>query len=258
MKTLAVILHYNTPQYTDVLYEMLEPDGSFDKFDLAVVDNGSDTGKESKYTSFKLDENVFFGGGLNACMEMVMESDQYDSLLFLNSDLIVGKHFVGGLRREFKKYQGSLHVGEDGRYDIVSPAILQPEKTQNHWTQMLPHGQFCCRTVEWIDLQCPLISKRFIQACYEENNKEYFVDPLLIRGWGIDVYWGILAKKFGWKTSVCDYTTAVHLGSATLKVLGNTNEYCQLAEQGMYEFFNKKGLMNEFTNMRKWAENYKE
>ena len=245
MKTLAVILHYNTPQYTDVLYEMLEPEHKEGMYDLIVIDNNSDSGKESKYNTYKLDENVFFGGGLNAAMDLIMQNEDYDSLLFLNSDLIAGKRFIGGLR------------ASSFSHDVSSPCIIQPEKTQNHWIQMLPWGSNEIRNVEWIDLQCPLLSRKFIQYLWENRTSENYIDPLLIRGWGIDVYFGILAKKAKMQTGVCDNVPAVHLGSMTLKALGNTNEYCRMAEQGMYEFFNKNNLIKEFTEMRQWAESYK-
>lgn len=246
MKTLVVILHHNTPQYTDVLYEMIALDPS-DDYDLAVIDNGSTSGKESKYTTYKLDENIFFGGGLNAAMELVDNSAEYDSLFFLNSDLIVGRNFVKNFRREFLT----------NNWDIGSPCIIQPEKTQNYWKQMLCWNTNKTRSVRWIDLQCPMISRNFIDQLKRESCGEYYIDPLLIRGWGADVYFGIICEKKEWKIGICDFIPAVHLGSMTLKILGNTNEYCRLAEQGMYEFFNKKGLMNEFIDMRKWGENYK-
>ncbi len=118
MKTLAVILHYNTPQYTDVLYEMLEPERREGNYDLVVIDNGSDPGKESKYSTYRSNENIFFGGGLNAAMELTLESKDYDSLLFLNSDLIVGGNFVRALRTELTTF------------DVVSPCIIQPELTK--------------------------------------------------------------------------------------------------------------------------------
>lgn len=246
MKTLAVILHYNTPQYTDVLYEMIAEDPSID-YDLVVVDNGSDAGKESKYTTYKLEENVFFGGALNACMEMVDESEDYDSLLFLNSDLIVGKNFIKNLRKEWFL----------NPFNILSPCIIQPEKTQNHWKQMLCWNTNKSREVKWIDLQCPLISKKFIRQLKQESNGNHYIDPLFIRGWGPDVYFGIISEKMGWKTGVCDYIPAVHLGSMTMKSLGNIIEYCKIAEQGMYLFFAQNKLLDKFHEMRQWAENYK-
>lgn len=251
MKTLAVILHHNTPQYTDVLYELLEPEQSSGNYDLCVIDNGSDKNKESKYTTYKLYENSFFGGGLNAAMSLVLNDNEYDSLLFLNSDLIVGKNFIKTLR--YISRLGTLLQGPD----ILSPCIIQPEKIQNNWKQMLCWSTSVTRPVKWIDLQSPFISRRFIEHLDNIKTSENIIDPLFLRGWGIDIWFGIIAEKKQWRTEVCDYTPTIHLGSMTLKALGNTNEYCRLAEQGMYEFFQKNNLMKEFTDMRYWGENYK-
>lgn len=244
-KTLAVILHHNTPQYTDVLYEMLASEQTKGNYELVVVDNGSSAGKESKYTTYRLDKNVFFGGALNACMAMIMENEEYDSLLFLNNDLIVGNNFVKGLRHWMPIY------------DVVSPCIIQPEKTQNHWRQMLPWATTGIREVEWIDLQAPLISRRFIENLKSQTKDgEDMIPHSLIRGWGIDVWFGVLCKRQGWKTGVCDNVPAVHLGSMTLKALGNTSEYCRLAEQGMAEFIHDYSLDTEFKEMRWHAQEY--
>lgn len=246
MKTLAVILHHNTPQYTDTLYRLLNSD--YDKlggYDLVVIDNGSDPAKKSQFTTYELDQNVFFGGGLNAAMELMLENEEYDSLLFLNSDLIVGGNFVRGLRHWL------------GVYDVISPCIIQPELTQNNWRQMLPWATTGIREVEWIDLQAPLISRRFVESLKSQTKEEEPMIPLsLIRGWGIDVWFGILSKKQGWKTGVCDNVPAIHLGSMTLKALGNTNEYCRLAEQGMVEFVQQNNLSTQFNEMRYHAQKY--
>ncbi len=246
MKTLAVILHHNTPQYTDTIYRLLNSD--YDKlggYDLVVIDNGSDVNKGSQFATYKLDMNVYFGGGLNAAMELVLESKDYDSLLFLNSDLIVGGNFVRSLRTELTTF------------DVVSPCIIQPELTQNHWRQMLPWGQPKTRSVEWIDLQAPLISRRFIELLASQTKEgDSMIPQSLIRGWGIDVWFGILCKQQGWKTGVCDYVPAIHLGSMTLKALGNTNEYCRLAEQGMAEFVHKNNLESQFSEMRLHSQEY--
>jgi hypothetical protein len=237
-KTLATILHHNTTEYTDQLFEMLNPYKRED-YDLIVIDNGSDEGKKSKYSEFFTDYNVYFGGGLNVAFDYVLDNPQYDSLLFLNSDLIVhGQNFVKTLR------------GEMGKYDVVSPSIIQPEKTQNHWQQMLNWNAKEIREVKWIDLQAPLFSRRFIE-------KVQRVDDLLIYGWGIDVLFGLVCEKEGWKTGVCDFVPAVHLGSATLKQMKIVNEYCRKAEEGQWTYFRKENIIKEVTDFRTWAENYK-
>jgi hypothetical protein len=174
------------------------------------------------------------------------EGQQYDSLLFLNNDLIVGNNFVLALKSALKWKD----------FDIITPCIIQPEKTQNHWKQMQSWGTRMVRQVKWIDLQCPLISRRFIEKVCEGAKDGHCLDPLLIRGWGIDIYFCIIAKQLGWNIGVCDYVPAVHLGSMTMKALDNVSLYCQLAEEGMYAFFRQANLNKEFKEMRDWAENF--
>ena len=237
MKTLAVILHHNTFQYTDQLYEMLAPYAGPD-YDLVVVDNGSEKGKESKYATFTLDFNCYFGGAMNIMFNHVIENPEYDSLLFLNSDLIVhGQKFVTGLRCA------------STNYDVVSPCIIQPEKTQNHWKQMHCWSSNDVRDVKWIDLQAPYIKRHVI-----EKIKEF--DELLIYGLGIDVLLGIICEQNKWRTCVADNVPAVHLGSATLKQMKIVNEYCQKAEQGQWEYFKRENLTQKVMEFRKWAEEY--
>ena len=88
MKTLAIIIHYNTINYTDSLYEMLKPYEKND-YDLIVLDNGSDIGKSSKYSTYRSDINTGYGGGLDLSMKLFLEHDHYDSLAVLNSDIIL-------------------------------------------------------------------------------------------------------------------------------------------------------------------------
>ena len=46
MKTLAVILHYNTKHFTDRLYRQLKPYENND-YDLIILDNGSEIRPEN-------------------------------------------------------------------------------------------------------------------------------------------------------------------------------------------------------------------
>lgn len=239
MKTLAVILHYNSTQYTDTLYELLKPEEESGNYDLIVIDNGSDEGKQSKYTTLTLEKNCYWGGGLNVTFDYFLENPQYDSLLFLNSDLIVGKNFVKALRQN--------------TCDIVSPSILQPSLIQNHWKQMMPHGTDKTRFVKWIDLQAPMFSRRFI-----EKVKNF--DDLLLFGWGVDVVCGIICEQNNWKIGVCDFVTVVHIGSATIndnKDKADISDYCKNAEINQWTYFQREGIVSKVLEMRNWAESYK-
>jgi GT2 family glycosyltransferase len=260
-KTLAVILHYNSVQYTDPLYELLEPEATSD-YDLHVLNNGSDVGRESKYTTLGLERNVYFGGAINETFELMLNEPDYDSLLFLNSDLIVGKNFVSTLRKELwtqENFEHLLHTKTMGElskislYDIISPSIIQPYKIQNNWKQMLNWGQKEIREVRWIDLQAPLFSRRFI-----EKVKRF--DDLLIYGWLIDVLCGIECEKLGWHIGVCDFVPAVHIGSATIndnKHKSDVADYCRRAEENQWIYSKRERITNKVLEMRKWAENYK-
>lgn len=242
MKTLVIILHYNSCQYTDALYELLKPEEG-DDYDLVVLDNGSDKDKISKYASLLLDTNIYFGGALNCIFDLILNEPKYDSLLFLNSDLIVGKVFVKSLRETLFK----------GGYEIISPSILQPSFIQNHWLQMIPHGSRETRPVKWIDLQAPLFSRRFI-----EHIKGF--DDLLKYGWLIDVLCGIECEKQGWKIGVCDFVPTVHLGSATIndnKHKPEIADYCRMAEENQWVYSQREGITSKVLEMRRWAENYK-
>jgi GT2 family glycosyltransferase len=114
-KTLVTILNHNQPKITDDLYSMLEK-----YYDVVIVDNGSKKENFSKDTKLWLKENRFFGGALNEIISYMLEKDEYDSLLFLNNDLILhGYNFVEALR-----------AGLDQGFDLVSPCIIQPHGDQ--------------------------------------------------------------------------------------------------------------------------------
>lgn len=272
MKTAAIILNHNLPDYTDMLYESLKP-YERDDYDLMVFDNGSNKDGQSKYTTHGIENNVYFGGGFNAAMQMVLEDENYDSMLFLNNDLTIHPYnFVKVLRDEMFSWFGS-DFGDDfpsddknsKKYkdyvasrthidcDIVSPTFYNIEpKGQCHWKTMHNYGKNCIRHVPFIDFQCPLISKRLLKEIKE-------IDSLLLYGWGVDCLFAIICQQKKWKMGVTDRLSVLHHNSLTVKrgVAGiNMQEYCQKAEQGQREFFAKVGLVNEFNNVRALGEKY--
>lgn len=233
MKTLAVILHYNTKHLTDRLYRQLKPYEEND-YDLIIMDNGSSVTPDNP--SIRIDQNILFGGGLNLAFQWILDNNEYDSLLFLNSDLIVhGKDFVKTLRTALNKFK------------IVSPAIIQPEENQCYWSTMHNWYSHEIREVPWIDFQCPLIHRDFI-----EKIRQFDVD--LSYGWGNDVYAGYICNQMNWKIGVMDIITAVHMGSATIKTTNSS--YNLYAEKMMYKFFEKSKLLHILDEYRNAARNY--
>jgi len=236
MKTLAVILHYETCEFTERLYNQLKPYEE-NTYDLVILDNNSKN--KPKYPYISSPQNLFFGGGLNLTFQWVLDNKEYDSLLFLNSDLIVhGKNFVKALKSYLK---------ED--YKIVSPSIIQPSLEQCYWPTMNNWYQKEIREVPWVDFQCPLIHRDII-----ETIKQY--EDELLYGWGNDVYSGIICKENNWKIGVADIISAVHIGGGTIKKT-NSKTYNAMANQGMYSFFKKIDKLDELDQMRNLARNYK-
>ena len=236
-KTLALILHYNTPDMTNTLYESLSPYMG-DDYDLFVLDNGSDGDKKSTHPSLKTGYNGYFGGGLNWAFNYVIEHEEYDSLLFLNSDLILdGNDFVKTLR---------LGMFEND-FKIVSPSILVEGGSPGcKWKQMSNWKSSMTREVKWIDFQCPMFSRDFILHLGQ-------FDERLKYGWGQDVYSGYVCEKVGWKVGVCDLVGVDHLDSVTEKLEGK-RKLAKLQKTNMRYFFNDNELDLDF--LRNWAKNY--
>ena len=241
-KSLVAILHYNTPSYTDTLYELLKPYERED-YDLIVIDNGSDLGKSSKYATFRLEENVYFGGGLDVTMNYFIENKQYDSMMLLNSDLIIhGHNFVRSLRKQ-------LFSDED--LVLVSGCVLQPEKNQCHWKMIHNWGHNQLRYVPWVDYQCPLLKRKFVEEIKGFGSRF---------GWVQDVMTGIVCEDNNWKIAVCDWLPVIHFGNGTVKQNQDKpviSQYNQLAEQEMFSYFKDRQLWEKFIDLRQKSENYK-
>jgi hypothetical protein len=244
MKTLVTILNHNLPEYTDYLYNNLSPYQS-NIYDLIVIDNGSISEKMSQYTTHALDTNCYMGGGFNAAMQLVLTSDEYDSLLFLNNDLIVfGYEFVKTLRTEMF----------NENFKILSACFFNVEPTgQCFWKTMHNWGKSKTREVPFIDFQMPLIHKDLLKEIKE-------IDSDLIYGWGIDALFAIMCKKHNWKMGVMDRLSALHYNSLTVKLKAvefDVNEYCKRAEEGQTKFFTKSNLLKEFNQVRLEGSSYK-
>jgi hypothetical protein len=235
MKTLVAILQYNTYELTDSLYETLKPYEE-DIYELIVVDNGSHKEKISKYTTYALDENVFYGGGVNAILHLFLESPQYDSVIILNNDLhLHGYNYIKTLRDEMFK----------GNFKLISPCVLEPHiGEQSIWKSMRPWHTGTTRIVPYIDYQAPMFSKELAQKLYPIPDK-------LIYGWGIDCLSAMICNDNGWKIGVCDKTPTIHLVSQTLKMNTELSQVNNLAERNMFEYFesiNKFSILSEIRN----------
>ncbi len=238
-KSLIAILHYNSIQYTDALYEMLKP-YERDDYDLIVIDNGSDEGKSSKYTTYRSDENTFYGGGLDMSLQLFIENKQYDSFALLNSDLIIhGHNFVKTLRKELFKKDDLM---------IVSPCIIQPKKGQCFWKQMHCWNSTTLREVSLVDYQCALMKRKFAETVVKFESKY---------GWVQDIMTSIICEQNNWKIGVCDWIPIVHMENGTVRDNPKMSNYNILAQQEADEYFSKRGLMEKVYQLKMSTINYK-
>ncbi len=238
-KSLIAILHYNSIQYTDNLYEMLKPYERND-YDLVVIDNGSDEGKSSKHTTYRSDENTCYGGGLDMAMNLFIEDKQYDSFTLLNSDLIIhGYNFVKSLREQLFKQDDLM---------VVSPCVIQPEKNQCFWKQMHSWNAREIRMVPFVDYQCAFMKRQFAEKVGSFGSKY---------GWVQDIMTGLICEENDWKIGVCDWLPIVHIGNGTVKDNPKMSNYNILAQQEMDRYFLEKGLTDRVNQLKLKSIDYK-
>lgn len=236
-KSLIVILHYNSVQFTDALFEMLKPYERED-YDLVVLDNGSDEGKSSKYTTYRSDVNTFYGGGLDLSLQLFLENENYDSFAILNSDMVIhGYNFFRTLRK--------LLFSND--YIIVSPCVIQPEKTQCFWKQMHCWNATELRPVPFIDYQCAFMKRQFAEHV-KGFGSQY--------GWVQDIMTGIICEDMKWKIAICDWLPVVHIGNGTVKDNPKMSNYNVLAQSELDQYFISKGLVNQMQALQQKAIGY--
>jgi GT2 family glycosyltransferase len=210
-----------------------------DDYDLVVLDNGSDEGKSSKYTTYRSDENVFYGGGLDMAMRLFLDSPEYDSFVVLNSDMVVhGYKFINKLREV---------LFSDKDIMIASPCIVQPELTQCFWRQMHCWNEIKPREVPFVDFQCALMKRELAEKIQSFGSKY---------GWVQDMVAGFVCEDNGWKIVVCDYIPAIHIGNGTVKDNPQLSDYNIRAQQEMNEYFVEKNLVQRALDMRTKLQDY--
>lgn len=237
---LVATLNHNLPDWTDNLVNQLRRDPLFAECELMVIDNGSSE-PLPQTTTHRLEQNIFFGGGLNAALEYFLSTD-HDYLYFLNNDLVFhGPAFLSQSIKEAKLTNASVY----------SPSIINASKEQCHWKQMWNWGEGL-REVKWVDFQAPLLRRDILEKI------NHFPDEL-IYGWGLDFYAGCIAKEFGFTTIVSDLNTITHMNSLTFKenkINIGVNEFCRNAEGNMNRYFLASKYNQLYKELRQYGELY--
>jgi hypothetical protein len=238
---LIATLNHNLPQWTDNLVNQIKRDPLFSKCELMVIDNGSSE-PLAQSTTHRLEQNIFFGGGLNAALEYFLTTN-HDYLYFLNNDLVFhGPSFLTTSLREAKESDAAVY----------SPTIINASVDQCFWKQMWNWGSGL-RKVKWIDFQCPLLRRDILEKI------NHFPDEL-IYGWGLDFYTGCVSEENNFNTVVSDNNTITHMNSLTFKenkINIGVNEFCRIAEGNMNEYFRKSESSSLYYDLRQYGKNYK-
>ena len=241
MSILIATLNHNLPGLTDNLVDQLKRDPMFNECELIVVDNGS---KEplAKYTTHRLEDNVFFGGGFNVVLDYFLNETDHEYLYFLNNDLIFhGPSFL----------TTSLREAKDSDAGVYSPSVINASIEQCHWKQMWNWGKGL-REVKWVDFQSPLIRRDVL-----EQIKLYPSE--LLYGWGLDFFTGCATHNSNIKTIVSDTHTICHLNSQTFKqnkIDIGVSEFCRNAEENMHSFFRNSDYYSLYLELRTHGETY--
>jgi len=245
-KTLAIILNHNTPDITDFLYNQLKPFEDLQNFELCVLDNGSPESGQSIHTTDYLKKNIFFGGALNYAFKKVLKKPDYDSLLFLNSDIIVnGEILVKTLREKMFNYN----------YDILAPSISTNwtgYATLNMHKHMRSWGTDGIRDVKYVDFQCPLFNRTFI-----EHVKSFSDD--LMYGIGQDLFAGMICEDNDMKIGVVDSVNVYHEWAHTLRSNSsklNLQNFAVVSNEAMNAYAKVNGLSERLSEFFKYGREY--
>lgn len=232
---LIATLNYNQPDLTDNLVSQLHRGNDLSKHELMIVDNGS-TKPLAKTTTHQLNENIFFGGGLNMILEYFLSTTHEYFALFNNDLIFHGPRLIDSMLIEMQTNNLALY----------SPAIINTGIEQCFWRQMWNWGTGTVREVPFIDFMCPVFNREFAEHITK------FPDELFL-GWGPDFYAGILAEEAGFKIGVSDNITLSHLVGQTFKTGAieiTESDFCIQADRNMHNFFLNSKYAEKFIEFR--------
>jgi len=238
---LITTLNHNLPDLTDNLYSQILK-SKREKDEIMILDNGSKKENIAKSTTHRLEENIFFGGGVNVILDYFLNQTNQDYLMILNNDLIFhGYNFIQNVENEIIS----------NNIDVYSPSIINASINQCHWKQMYNWGSYSVRDVRWIDFQSPVLSRRVCEKIQQYPDE-------LIYGWGNDFYTGIVCEQNNYITAVSDLITITHLNSQTFeqnKINIGISEFCRNAEYNMNNYFSNKNK-DLYLELREYGSQY--
>jgi len=242
MKLLVIIINYRTPQITiDCLASLAPQMSDVDGAQAVVVDNASGDDSVSllrqairknrwdNWAAVKIaDKNLGFAGGNNLAMDTLLDHQEAQYVLLLNSDTIVHPDV---LRHCHEKMEADRSIG------VMSCMLLNPDQTVQNVARRLPtplrmtvntfglpwlmpktfhwadlddltwDRRTTHREVEWVGGAFMFIRRRVIDKIGGLDTQFFF--------YGEDVEFCHRARQHNWKVWYDPSVSIVHLGGAS-------------------------------------------
>jgi hypothetical protein len=187
-KTAIIICSYNMVEYTDDLVEHIYETVKM-PHDLIVVDNGSDLVEPSRYTTFKIPENIQMVRGFMAGVDHAKTLGDYDYYWLITTSC--------KFRTQDKRDPVRLMVDvfeSDPFTFLVHPAL---NIDYGAWKQIMQSMTDAPRRVFGIEGVCPFYSApKFDELGGWRRELTY--------GWGMGPELDFLARKNGWHIYIHD------------------------------------------------------
>ena len=215
MRIAKLILHYNTPELTLRLCQMVS--------DAIVIDNGSDVDMSKlnlKNQVERFETNLGFTPNWNRALHRIMDTDggYFDAFWLMNSDIEISQESIN--RIEFLM---QLHP-----YSMVTPSY-------NCWMkQCKNNGSPGIRQVKCIEFTAPVIRRDVFE-------KIGFFDETFTKGYGVEFDWSLRMQQAGLKQYCDDKSVFYHIGQQTISAHGQLREYEAIAKyelnRGMEKYY---------------------
>lgn len=195
-KIAVLIVSHNNPRLTDSLVEQIKAQTHGVKYDIYVIETGSDKDKCSKYTTLWVDEGIRMTRGWNTLKDYADRQDDYFAYhLFVNdAKLIDGEDMISSLAEAMAKTKdcGYIHP-----YQTVEQPACRLLNRQ---------GNTGIRKVSFAEIVCPMIRKEMWDKIGDE-----FLDRRFFYGWGLDYDHPKLIHDSGYKMYISDDVGVEHV-----------------------------------------------
>lgn len=236
-KPVLGILSYNNPIFTDRLVENIQSSFDASKYNMIVLDNGSDGDKISKYTTHKITTNCRMTCGFNKIIDIANEFYKYDHIWFFTNDCYFVKNTNGDiLNNMLNKFSTIKNLG------ILHPCLSKEVIVCYDVKEKNKSGvEIVCN----YDFVCPMFSKQALDSIGGKFDKNLYL------GWGIDYESSFLVRKNNLLVGINHDIVVMHNTSATYDMkldnkFKDRNAFYDSAGTEMRSVFNNKYGYNWF------------